>query len=218
MSGETVLISAGAKRNRALVTEDGQVKTYSAVESEFASRSEEHRQSYEFHPHGFDLIADKWNAVYYMKNTSSDKNFHIEYVRMGTSGGYTTYTKPMQFRMYAEMTAPDTNVITGQFGVSAGSHNLYIGSEINPEMEIIFFDNLGSPLTGDGMTIGGVAMTSTQLGSLFNCGPLGVGSTYLTYGGALILPPSRSLGITLKPFVEDTKGFAVVAGYFKDVE
>jgi len=217
MSGESIITSGDHKRYRAKVTSDGQVKTYSASEPEFAHQSEEHRSAYEFHPASFNIPSSAYIPVFYLKNTASEKNFHIEYIRLGNNGGNTNYNKPMSFRMYAGMSQPDTNVTTGQFGVGLGSHNLYIGAEINPEADVRFFDNTGSPEQA-GMQIGGVAMTETQLGNQFNCGPVGIGSTYLYYNGALILPPSETIGIGLKMSAEDGKGICVVAGYFKDVD
>jgi hypothetical protein len=84
-------------------------------------------------------------------------------------------------------------------------------------MDVRFFDNAaGSPL--EGMLVDGVAMTDEQLGNQFNCGPVAMGSTYLWYYGALVLPPSASLGVGLKMSAEQGKGICVIAGYFKERE
>lgn len=213
--------NGGHEGRYAKVTSDGQLKTYSSMEAEFAHVSEEHRLAFEFHPHSFSpLNTSKYIPVMWMKNTASDMDFHIEYVRFGwaptiTETGASAAT--LNFRMYRKMTMPTANATIGQWGVSAGPHNLYLGSEVEPEMDVRFWDNTQVSSVSEGMTIGGTPYTTEDLGDQINCGPVGLGSTFLHYGGALIMQPNAVLGVGLKPGCAGG-GIVVIAGYFKEAE
>lgn len=209
---DTRIRSGGHKAVFAQVTPKGELLVHGSSDPEISKISEIDRLSFEFHPHSFSLPAGVYIPVLYMKNTSSDMNFHIESVRFGWNGGDTTFIRTMGFRMYRSMTKPDANVVEGKFGVGDGPHNLHLGSEVEPQMDMSFFDNTGAL----GMTMSGVAMSDTELGDQINCGPLDKGSTPLDYHGALIMPPSMSFGIGLKGG-EAGKGICVIKGYYKEI-
>ena len=197
-------IRGGDGRHTAKVTSGGRLVVHADVEPQFSQVSEEKSLSYELHPPSRTISGTAYNQYLWMKNTASDKNFHIQYVRYGWNGGSTSYNRIMGFRMYRNASTPTGNQTTGQFGVDPGPHNLNLGSEREPEMDFRFWDGVGT-----GLTI-------ADIGQQINCGPVYKGATYIQYDGALIMPPSEVLSIAMKGDGEDGSGIAVIAGFYSD--
>lgn len=195
------------------VNEDGQLDVQSITLSEFAYQSAFKGKAYEFHPPRFTLVNDVDMPLLYLKNISESEFFRVEQIRVSTNGGNTTpHDKAIIVRSWRNTETPTTNVTTGQFGAAATPHSLNLASQINPPLDFRFWDGLGTL----GMTIGGLAMTSTQKGQQVNCGFFSQGMTQWEYGGSLIISPQTVMMLTAEIEQDGDAGQIVISvlGYF----
>lgn len=194
----------GGRGTKAQVNNEGYLKTIAVAETRFEHISAEQHRAYEFHPPRMAIPASEY-ATMYLANISSTRNFHIQRIRLWWNGGDTSKNTCLIARFYVSPDTPTANAVTGKYGAGNIPHNMFIGSGLNPEVDIQYWDGVGSGMT--------VASKGEQLW----CSLAAQGYSPVEFDGALIIPPGYSCLITMEG-EEAGHAIQVISGYFLDPE
>lgn len=173
-----ILDGAGSNR-RAKVNSRNKLLVRSTAEPIVAAVSAEQGLSYLLASDFISLTTTgSFNALMYVKNTSTNKNLHIGKIRTCSSGsGF------MQVRLIAQPTSG--TIVSDANSSDLSNANLSSGN---------VFDGISYSASGDGKTI----TDGSNFAQFINMSP---GHSVQDYEGSIVLGPSDSIGLTCKPSV-----------------
>lgn len=199
----TIIQDGRGRGNSAGVNSSGLLEAETINTSKITQISREKYLAFELHPPRMNIATLATDhRILWMKNIS-EAYFHVDFIRWYWSGGNVNFNRPMINRTWLGDSTPTANQVTGKFGAGTTSHNLNLGSIINPLLDFRYWDAVGT-----GMTI-------ATPGQQINCGIITQGFTLNAYGGSLILPPGSVLSLSaVAQYGETGDVVATITGYF----
>lgn len=80
--------------------------------------------------------------MFWLKNTTTDKNLYLQNFRMYWDGGSTNFNRPLFIRIEQGTTQPTTNTTTGTINQTNLNFN------IESESTVLYWDEVGTGMTG----------------------------------------------------------------------
>lgn len=176
------------------ITKEQKISCDASITSHLAHESKTYGESFVIASGFISLTTTgSFNGLLYVKNTTSEKNFHVEKVRICSSGsGYMQIEvkkNPTTGTLISDANAATTNALNfGSSKVLSGRADVYAAS-------------------GDGKTV----TDGSDLSQYINMSP---GHSHQDYEGALILHNGDSIAISCKPSVS-TEICIELLGFFE---